>query len=339
MIIVTVCAGCAVPAQSQGGTGNSGAPVAISASPRTLTWTKPTPKPTPRPTPTPTASAPKKTAQQLLSVAVAPLVTADNDDVAVAVYDLSTGQFASYGGTHHFITASIVKADILSTRLYQLQQQGAVLSEGEQQLAVKMIENSDNKAATALYDDDGEAPGIDSANRVFGLTETTVGANPYWGLTTTTVDDQIKLLRLIFITPSALSPTSRTYIQGLMGEVEPGQRWGVPSAADSGTWFAVKNGWLPDPTTKLWEINSIGKVTHHGQSMLIAVLSTDNASESSGISEIESVVDKAADAVAAAKLPRSAWSFRGHQGRPQSLLALFAGRVAFKISINTTNRK
>jgi hypothetical protein len=36
---------------------------------------------------------------------------------------------------------------------------------------------------------------------------------------------------------------------------------------------------------------------------------------------------------------RSAWSFRGHQGRPQSLLALFAGKVAFKIGINTANRK
>ena len=36
---------------------------------------------------------------------------------------------------------------------------------------------------------------------------------------------------------------------------------------------------------------------------------------------------------------RSAWSFRGHQGRPQSLLALFAGKVAVKIRINTTIRK
>jgi hypothetical protein len=219
----------------------------------------------------------------------------------VAVYDLSTGQFASYGGTKEFITASIVKADILSTRLYQLQQQGSPLPSKENALAVKMIERSDNKAATDLYNDDGEASGIDAANRVFGLTETTVGTNEYWGLTTTTVDDQIRLLKQIFTSSSALSAASRTYIQDLMGEVETDQQWGVPSAADSGTPFGVKNGWLPDPSTGLWEINSIGDVIHGGQNMLIAVLSTDNGSMSGGISVIEGVVDKAADAVADAK--------------------------------------
>jgi len=299
MVIAAACSGCAaVSTESQRLSGNAGAPVALSATPRTLTWNKPAPKPHPTPTPSQT---PKLTAQQSLSAAVAPLVTADNDDVAVAVYDLSTGQFASYGGTHEFITASIVKADILSTRLYQLQQQGiGQLSSGQQALAVKMIENSDNNAATALYDDDGEASGIDAANQVFGLTETTIGTGGLWGLTTTTVDDQIRLLRQIFTTSSALSATSRAYIQGLMGEVETDQQWGVSSAADSGTWFGVKNGWLPSPTTKLWEINSIGKVTHNGQSMLIAVLSTGNGSMSGGISEIEEVVDKAADAVAGA---------------------------------------
>lgn len=297
-VIAAACAGCAVPGtESTSLSGNVGAPVALSATPRTFTWTKP--KPTPKPTPT-ASPKPKLTAQQSLTTAVAPLVTADNDDVAVAVYDLSTGQFASYGGTREFITASIVKADILSTRLYQLQQQGASLSATQQALAVKMIEHSDNNAATALYDDDGEASGIDAANHVFGLTETTIGTGGLWGLTTTTVDDQVRLLRQIFTTSSALSPDSRAYIQGLMGEVETDQQWGVSSAADSGTWFGVKNGWLPDPKTGLWEINSIGKVTHDGQSMLIAALSTDNRSMSGGISEIESVVDKAADAVAVA---------------------------------------
>jgi hypothetical protein len=219
----------------------------------------------------------------------------------VAVFDLTTGQFASYGGTDEFITASIAKADILSTRLYQLQQQGGQLSSREQAVAVKMIENSDNNAATDLYNDDGEASGVDAANRVFGLTETTAGYSDYWGLTTTTVDDQIRLLKQIFTTSSVLSTASRAFIQDLMGQVETDQQWGVPAAADSGTWFAVKNGWLPDPTTKLWEVNSIGDITHDGQHMLIAVLSTDNVSFSSGISEVESVVEKAADAVEEAK--------------------------------------
>jgi hypothetical protein len=80
-----------------------------------------------------------------------------------------------------------------------------------------------------------------------------------------------------------------------MSQVEADQQWGVTAAADPGTRFMVKNGWLPNPY--LWEINSIGEVTHGGQRLLIAVLSDDNASESSGISLVEAVARRAADAV------------------------------------------
>ncbi|HEY6786134.1 MAG TPA: serine hydrolase [Trebonia sp.] len=216
--------------------------------------------------------------------------------MAIAVDDLSNGQSASYSGNQEFVTASIVKVDILSTLLYQLQQQNSQLSSAEQSLATTMIENSNNDSATDLYNDDGESSGIDTANKSFGLTETTVGTDGYWGLTTTTPDDQIRLLRQVFTSQTILSSSSQAYIQGLMGQVEADQEWGVPSAADSGTSFAVKNGWLPNPT--LWEINSIGQVTHDGQRMLIAVLSSDNETEDGGISLIQGVIGKAADAVA-----------------------------------------
>jgi hypothetical protein len=241
---------------------------------------------------------PAQSAQQLLSAAVGGTVAADDGNVSVAVDDLSTRQAASYGGTREYDTASIIKVDILSTLLYQAQQQGGQLSATEQELATTMIENSNNDAASDLYDDAGASSGIDAANQAFGLTETTVGTDGYWGLTTTTVDDQIRLLRLVFTTPSLLSPQSQAYIQGLMAGVESDQQWGVPAAADSGTSFDVKNGWLPNPT--LWEINSIGQVTHDGQRMLIAVLSSDNETEDGGISLVQDVAVTAADAVARA---------------------------------------
>jgi beta-lactamase class A len=235
-------------------------------------------------------------AEQLLTSAVAPVMAQDDDHVAIAVDDLSNGQFASYDGNQEFVTASIVKVDILATLLYQMQQQHSQLSSGEQSLATTMIENSDNDAATALYYDAGDSGGIDTANRAFGLTATTVGTGGYWGLTTTTPDDQIRLLGQVFTSQTILAPSSQAYIQGLMSQVESDQAWGVPSAADSGTSFAVKNGWLPDPA--LWEVNSIGEVTHEGQRMLIAVLSSDNDDYGDGISLIQDVVGKAADAVA-----------------------------------------
>jgi hypothetical protein len=91
------------------------------------------------------------------------------------------------------------------------------------------------------------------------------------------------------------SPASQDYIQALMSQVETQQQWGIPDAADPGTRFRVKNGWLPNPV--LWEINSIGEITHDGRRMLIAVLSDDNASEDSSISLVEAVARKAASSM------------------------------------------
>jgi beta-lactamase class A len=237
------------------------------------------------------------TAGQRLSGAVASVIKSDDGHAAVAVDDLTTGQTASYNGGDDFVTASIVKVDILSALLYQLQQSGESLSGEQQELATTMIENSDNDSASSLYGDAGGAAGVDEANRVFGLRETTAGAGPYWGLTMTSAADQVRLLRLVFTRPSVLTVTSQDYVQRLMGHVETDQQWGVPAAADHGTPFMVKNGWLPSPDTGRWEINSIGEVVHDHQRMLIAVLSDDNASEASGISVVEKVATKAADAI------------------------------------------
>jgi beta-lactamase class A len=254
-------------------------------------------RPTVKPKARAKAGAKTPSAQPDLAAALAPEIRDDGGGhFAVAVDDLTSGSQVAYGGTQEFVTASIVKVDILFTLLYRAQQAGQALTPEDQDLATTMIENSDNDAASDLYDDVGGAGAIDGANRVCGLSETTAGTDGYWGLTTTTVDDQIRLLRTVFTRPSPLSPASQEYIQSLMSQVEADQQWGVTAAADPGTQFMVKNGWLPNPD--LWEINSIGEVTHDGQRMLIAVLSDDNASEDSGISLVEAAAKAAASAVA-----------------------------------------
>ena len=250
---------------------------------------------------TPAADPLTASAQQALAAAAAPLARSDDSQVAVAVDDLTTGaDAAAYAGTQEFVTASIVKVDILSTLLYQAQQSGQPLTPETWALATTMIENSNDGAASDLYDEANGASGIDAANHVFGLAQTAVGTDGFWGLTTTTADDQLRLLRLVFTRPSVLTAQSQDYVQNLMSQVEPDQQWGVPAAADAGTQFMVKNGWLPSGTTGLWEINSIGEVVHDRQRMLIAVLSAGNATEDSGISLVQTVAETAASAVASA---------------------------------------
>ncbi|MBO0803420.1 MAG: serine hydrolase [Nocardiopsaceae bacterium] len=238
----------------------------------------------------------KEAAERDLDAAVGPTASADGGHVSVAVDDLTTGVQASYGGRREYVTASIVKADILATLLYLGQRRGdTTLNADDREQAATMMEDSDNDAASDLWWQAGSAAGVDAANKAFGLRETRGGSGQYWGLTTTTTDDQLRLLRELLTTRSVLSASARDYARGLMSSVEPGQRWGVPAAADAGTGVAVKNGWLPDPS--LWVINSIGEITHDGHRMLIAVLSDDNESEDGGISVVQRVAGEAADAV------------------------------------------
>ena len=164
------------------------------------------------------------------------MVRDDDGQVAVAVDDLSSGADAADSGTQEFMTASIVKVGILGdAALPSAAVRPAAHPGNGSLLATTMIENSNDDAASELYDEAGGAVGIDQANQVFGLGATTVGTAGYWGLTSTTVDDQILLLRQVFTRPSVLTVESQDYIQDLMSQVEADQLWGVPAAADAGT--------------------------------------------------------------------------------------------------------
>ena len=250
------------------------------------------------------ATAPAATTS--LATAVSALTAADENDVSVAVENLGTGVAASYNVSDKYVTASIVKLDILCTLLYQAQLSGHSPSKSQVSLITTMIENSNNDAAQRLFEDVGGAPAITAANKVFGLTDTAVEKNSVdeagysWGDTTTTVVDQLQLLRQIFTSSSVLNATNRSYVKSLMADVESDQRWGVSAAADdpspSGSDYMLKNGWLPRRTTNLWEINSIGEVEHNGQQYLVAVLSSNNKTMDSGISVVQQLAKAAVNA-------------------------------------------
>jgi len=163
-----------------------------------------------------------------------------------------------------------------------------------------MIEDSDNAAASALWDAVGGGPGLEAGNAVLGLKQTVPGPGGYWGLTTTTVTDQLRLLADLTSARSPLSTAARGYELSLMHNVEAGQNWGVTAAASAGTRPAVKNGWLPVGPRGLWVINSIGVISHTGQHLAIAVLSDGNPSHSAGISLVQAAATAAVSAVAAA---------------------------------------
>jgi beta-lactamase class A len=243
------------------------------------------------------ASAPLAPAHSNPLSAQAAAFTAGRSGVVVtAVYDLDTGQTWTLGNTNRKQDeASIVKLDILETLLTQHR---TGLSSARQALAQQMIEDSDNDAATALWDAVGGATGIRAYNATIGLTGTVPSACvqcpgfpwPGWGLTTTTPQDQIALLRKLVSPNRVLNTGGRDFALRLLKNVTPSQRWGISGGVPAQVTVALKNGWLPlNAAETNWQIHSVGWVSGMGRNYLIAVLSSGNPSEAYGIDTINAL--------------------------------------------------
>jgi hypothetical protein len=233
-----------------------------------------------------------------LSTAAAAYLARRSGTVLAAVYDLRTGQTWQLGDGPAQPAASVVKLDILETMLAR--PRGAVLSPADQALARSMIEDSDNDAATSLWNEDGGAAGLTYYGDRAGLIQTIPSACvacagfafPGWGLSLTVPLDQLTLLKQL-VAPGPqplLSAAARSYALSLMEHVAPDQRWGITGGVPAGVTVAVKDGWLPlNAAATNWQVNSVGWVSGKGRNYLIAVLSTGNRTEKYGIDTINAL--------------------------------------------------
>lgn len=244
------------------------------------------------PAPKPTGPSPEELARQKRALRVKALdaalkkYAATVPEFSVAVLDKKTGERYTFRGTKKYETASIVKVQILACLLLTAQDDDRDLTSNELSLAKRMIRASDNDATTALFSRLGRAAAIGASNRRLGLTATKVSGS--WGLTRTTVNDQVKLLSELVDTKGPLDVDSRKLAFKLMSTVEPDQDWGVPAVATDGQVTTVKNGWLPRSTeNQRWIINTVGRVTGGGTDVSIAVLSHGHAGMPGGIKVVE----------------------------------------------------
>jgi len=205
---------------------------------------------------------------------------------AASVSDPAAQVACHTGNGRQFDSASIVKAIILAALLRWHQETGAPLSWWDKDEATEMITESDNDAASDLWNE----VGLSRLRHFLDLAQmdqTQLGLGGCWGLTQVTAHDEMRLLRLLTTANPVLSPSSRRYELGLLARVIPSQRWGTPAGAPGDVTVHVKNGWLPDGTG--WHVNSIGAFTGKNKDYLIAVLTDDNPSEEYGIDTIEGV--------------------------------------------------
>ena len=236
-----------------------------------------------------TAPAARRALAAQLSADIEKGLRGRNGVHAVSVYDRVTGVYCVYNGSKHFDSASIVKAIIMAALLRWHQETKTPLSAWEKSEATLMITQSDNDAATALWNELGMS-NLQHFLNLADMGETQLGQDGEWGLTQVTAHDEMLLLKLLTAPNSVLDAYSRSYQLGLMATVTNWEAWGVTAGTPSGVTWHVKNGWLPDATG--WHINSIGTFSGNGMNYMIAVLSenTDmNDDEQYGINTIEDV--------------------------------------------------
>jgi hypothetical protein len=237
----------------------------------------------------------RQSLDQRLAAALRPLVRSDAGQFAIGVVDLSTGARAVFGADRSFRTAGLEQIDILAALLLEHQQAGTQVSAQQAALLSPMIENGSDDAATDLDQAVGGVAGMNSANAQLGLTRTVMGPAGHWNLTRTTVADQLSLLADLTAKTSVLSSASQDYELGLMSSVQPNQRWGVSGAATPGTRYAIKDGWLANPS--LWVTNSMGVIDHNGQRLMIVVLADGQPTQAAGITLVALAADEASRVV------------------------------------------
>lgn len=239
-----------------------------------------------------------------LSTEISDALHGRSGDYAVTVFDRVTSVYCTLKGGRHFDSASIVKAIILAALLRWHQETDTPLSANEKYLATLMITESDNNAATDLWDELGMAR-LQHFLDLAKMNETELGTDGYWGLTQVTAHDEMLLLELLTKENSVLWNSSRSYELGLMAKVVDWEAWGVTAGTPAGVTWHVKNGWLLAGDDG-WHINSIGAFTGDGKDYMIAVLTDDNPSEQYGIDTIENVARPVQKAINAARPPATA---------------------------------
>lgn len=222
----------------------------------------------------------------ILGPEITKYITSRSDTVSVGVYDTYTGKTYTYNPSKTYQTASIVKVSMLADVLYQRKP----ITSYENSLLTRMIENSDNSAASTIWQQLGSDKYVQYFYHTAGMNNTIAGQGGWWGYTTTNVLDQLTLMKYFAFSNKFLTDDQRAYGLNLMQNVEADQRWGVSyGVPSSGVKIALKNGWSNSNQPNNWRINSIGYINGQGKNYVIAVLTINNKTESYGIETINNI--------------------------------------------------
>jgi Beta-lactamase enzyme family len=207
-------------------------------------------------------------------------------DVGISVVDVDSG--CSFGSLTNepFLTASVVKLQIMAGVLLTLQDADQPVSYYLDGLLHNMIGASDNSAADDLTHWLGGLGQLQVIGERFGLVDTDNLWAGDWGSTLTTATDQTKLMTELLERGGPLSSASRAIARSYLNGVQADQRWGVGSVSGDGVTALVKNGWWynapgDNGVAYAWRLNSVGLIeSADGRAWSVAILGNEWSTES-----------------------------------------------------------
>ncbi len=229
--------------------------------------------------------------------------------VGISVVDVDSGCTFGSLTNEPFLTASVVKLQIMAGVLLTLQDADQPVSYYLDGRLNNMIGASDNVASDDLVAWLGGLGQLQVIGERFDLADTDNLWAGDWGSTLTTATDQTKLMTELLVRGGPLSSASRTIARSYLNGVQDDQRWGVGSVSGDGVSALVKNGWWynepgDNGVAYAWRLNSVGLIeSADGRAWSVAILGNEWRAQSD-----TELIDELAQHIANVVLPYRAVS-------------------------------
>jgi len=200
---------------------------------------------------------------------------------AIAVID-SEGRMSGEHLQRTFVSASVVKAMLLVAYLRELAAEHRGLEPGSRSLLEPMIHVSDNNAATAVWERDGDQR-LRALARRAGMTDFSIQG--IWANAQISAADQA---RYFFEMESLIPPQFRHFANHLLSHIAGYESWGIPAVARPRGWTAYfKGGWRGTERGQL--VHQIARLQRPHERIAIAVMTDGDPSMGYGIETIQGV--------------------------------------------------
>jgi len=206
----------------------------------------------------------------------------------------SDGSRHALAGERTYVTASVVKAMLMTAYLnmHAIAKQPLTVQDRSELHA--MITVSDNDAATWVYNRVGDAR-LEALARRLGMAHFTVSYS--WGDAQLTTNDQARLWSQL---GRAVYPPYLGYARSLLSSIVGWESWGIPVVARPLGWHVLfKGGWRP--TERGYVVHQMALLERAGQTLVVCILSDGNPSYEYGHQTVEGITARLLGAGAGGK--------------------------------------